>query len=340
MNWELVPATEFTRHAAAWDALNRAGGATPLLSSAFVAPLLESFATGKEFLAIATNAGQVQAMTVLCAPRFGTWQSFQPSQAPLGLWLAHPSGDYESLLSSLSKALPGVVLNVGVTQQDPDLVARPAPSERLATLDYIQTARITIHGDFDSYWSARGKNLRHNMKRQRAKLQTDAITPQFESLRAAQDVAAAIADYGKLEAAGWKSSLGTAVTPDNAQGRFYRALLEKFCADGTGVVYRYRFNNKVVAVDLCIEGAGSIIILKTTYDESIQNVSPAFLMRQEAFRELFDAQRLRRIEFYGKLMEWHTRWSDEVRTLYHVNYYRRPLIQRMRQAMRRAASAR
>lgn len=61
-------------------------------------------------------------------------------------------------------------------------------------------------------------------------------------------------------------------------------------------------------------------------------------MRQEAFRKLFDGQRIKRIEFYGKLMEWHTRWSDEVRTRYHVTCYRWPWLAKMRER-RRAVEA-
>jgi hypothetical protein len=52
-------------------------------------------------------------------------------------------------------------------------------------------------------------------------------------------------------------------------------------------------------------------------------------MREEATRTLFDEGRLGRIEFYGRVMEWHLRWTDEVRTMYHVNYYRWPVLRRL-----------
>jgi len=32
-------------------------------------------------------------------------------------------------------------------------------------------------------------------------------------------------------------------------------------------------------------------------------------------------------------MEWHTRWSDEVRTMYHVNYYRWPFLPGIRHSL-------
>ena len=137
-------------------------------------------------------------------------------------------------------------------------------------------------------------------------------------------VAAAIAEYGRLETAGWKSGTGTAVAADNAQGRFYTSVFESFCAKGAGRIYRYLFDDKVVAMDLCIEDAGVLVILKTAYDETYKSVSPASLMRHECFRRVFEDGSIRRIEFYGKVMEWHRRWTDDVRTLYHINYYRSP----------------
>jgi GNAT acetyltransferase-like protein len=261
------------------------------------------------------------------------WETFQPSQLPVGAWVMRPDQDFEKLLSDLATRLPGIALLIGVTQQDPDCLRRPMDSPRLQTLDYIKTGRITVKGSFEQYWEARGKNLKHNMKRQRSRLEKEGIKTLMEVVTTPDDIAQAIADYGQLESAGWKAQGGTAIHPDNEQGRFYRTMLENFCREGRGRVYRYRFNDRVVAVDLCIEGNASLIILKTTHDESIKTFSPAFLMRQEAFRNLFDEGRTKRIEFYGKLMDWHTKWSDEVRTMYHVNYYRWPFLSKIRRVL-------
>jgi hypothetical protein len=73
-----------------------------------------------------------------------------------------------------------------------------------------------------------------------------------------------------------------------------------------------------------------LAILKTTYDENYKSLSPASLLHQDAFRQVFDEGRVRRIEFYGKVMEWHTRWTDNARMLYHVNCDRWPWLPRLR----------
>ena len=318
MTWKILPATQLDRHLETLEALNGRGAGTPLLSPDFVLPLLREFGTGKEILALHETADEALALALLVPQGRGMWETFQPSQSPVGAWLQRREAPIQPLLASLLEALPGFALAIGITQQDPDLLARPADSGGLSTLDYIRTARITITGSFAQYWEARGKNLKQNMKKQRNRLEKDGINAVLEMVTEPGDIAQAIADYGQLESAGWKAEGGTAIHPDNAQGRFYRAMLENFCRQGRGRVYRYRFNDKVVAMDLCIEGNASLIILKTTHDESLKTYSPAFLMRQEAFAKLFEEQRIKRIEFYGKLMDWHTKWSDEARTMYHV----------------------
>lgn len=240
-----------------------------------------------------------------------------------------PEIDIAEVAKSLVRALPGLTLNLSLTQIDPLFHPRPADGPLVKTMDYIDTAWVDIDQSFDTYWEARGKNLKTNMRKQRAKLQTENVTLTLECVTTPEGVAQAIVNYGALESTGWKGREGTAVHPDNAQGRFYRKMLENFCAQGRGRIYQYRFNSKVVAMDLCIETGDRIIILKTAYDETYKTVSPSTLMRQDEFREFFNEGKLKRIEFYGKVMEWHTRWTENKRTIFHLTTYRSSLITRL-----------
>ncbi len=332
MNWTLLPAGEFDQHAARWQSLNSGAAATPLLEPDFIRALLLAFGSGKELLACCESGGKLVAMTLLAARGAGNWTTFQPSQAPVSPWVQAGAADTGALLASLLRQLPGFPLVLSLTQRDPELSPRPQDAPTLRTQDYIRTARISIAGSADDYWAARGKNLRSNLKKQRAKLLKDGVATRMQISRDPGDMAAAVADYGKLESAGWKAQGGTAIHPDNAQGRFYRAMLEAYAARGAASVYRYWFDQQLVAMDFCIEGSGCIIVLKTTYDESVPNsLSPTLLMREEAVRQIFDEARFARLEFYGKVMDWHTRWTDEIRTMYHVTSYRWQLLLGLRQ---------
>jgi CelD/BcsL family acetyltransferase involved in cellulose biosynthesis len=323
-SWELQSIAKFEEQSEKWDRLNHQGPQSPLLTSMFLRPLLEEFGTGDEILAVCGKPDPF-AMAILRRQTRFAWETFQPSQAPLGAWMQIPEADTEELALSLIKTLPGPALMLGITQLDPEMVRRPKDSAVLKTADYIQTSRISIGGSFDEYWAQRGKNLRHNLKRQRNQLATRAIEYAVDAVVSPSEVAAAVAEYSKLESAGWKAKTGTAVGRDDAQGRFYTHLLQAHCAQRHGRIYRFWLGGQVVAIDLCVDDGATFVILKTGYDETITNFSPALLLREEYFRELFGAG-IRRIEFYGRVMDWHTKWSNETRTLYHINCYRSPLI--------------
>jgi CelD/BcsL family acetyltransferase involved in cellulose biosynthesis len=319
MTWHIYPISDFKHYQEKWDNLNRRNANTPLLSSNFVAPLIKYFANGREKLVIHGNPEQPDAMTILTKPKFAVWETLQPSQAPLGLWIQDQKIPTANLLSELRKKLPFPTLLVGVTQQDPDLLLRPENQKGLSTLNYIQTARVTICGTFAEYWGQRGKNLRQNLNRQRNRLQREGVKATLKTLTETESIESAIQEYGKLESVGWKNAGGTAINIDNTQGKFYLDMLSNFSKIKNTLIFQYYYDQKLVATDLCIKDQQSLIILKTTYDETITTSSPAMLMRQDAFEYIFENNLVSKIEFYGKVMDWHTKWSDEIRVLYHVN---------------------
>ena len=336
MKWTRFPAAQFANFAAEWDRLSdRVAPAMPFLRAAFIEPLIRYFSDGTEVVVVGEESGQVKVAAVMRRVRTGVWETFQPSQLPLGAILFDRSVEFAQIMPQMLAAMPQVSLSVGITQLDPLLVPRPTSSARLQTLDYIETAWIPVAGTFEAYWEGRGKNLRHNIRKQRSKLSEQGISSRLETLTHKDDVESVLKDYSSLESAGWKASHGTAIHVENEQGRFYRDMLESFCSAGQGRLYRYWFGDTPVAVDLCITGGQTLIILKTTYAESIQGFSPAFLMRHEAFADLFREGKIRRIEFYGRVMDWHKRWTDEARTLYHSTFYRWKWLLRLKEARAR-----
>ena len=95
-------------------------------------------------------------------------------------------------------------------------------------LDYIQTARIPLEGTYQEYWAAREGRLRKNNDRLRRRMAEKGLRLDFNVIRAAADVGEAIREFGRLESKGWKAMEGTAVSVDNAQGRFYQASAREF----------------------------------------------------------------------------------------------------------------
>ena len=328
MGWQFTPAGEtFEGVRSRWDELNATRGNHILLDSTFVVLLLRYFADARVTLGINVDVDQ-RGVGLLSRKGPGLWETFQPSQAPIGLFLLARPDSTGDTLREVTHRLPGYALQLSVLQQDPDHTSVPLVHARpgLERLDYIHTSRITLTGTFEEYWKQRGTNLRHNLARQRRRLGEKGHKTELVVRCKPEEVAAAIREFGSLESRGWKAKEGTAVTEGNVQGRFYRDVFENFCARGEGIIYQLLISGRVAATDLCLQRDGMMVVLKTTYNEDLREFSPSLLMREEILRRLFAERQVRVVEFYGRVMEWHTRWTDETRTMYHLVCFRGPWV--------------
>jgi CelD/BcsL family acetyltransferase involved in cellulose biosynthesis len=334
IEWVAFPALDLEGAplGAEWDRLNAAGPGLPMLESGAVSIALKCFGTGGERLVVGRRSGEAVAMGIFePGSRLG-WRTFQPSQMPLGCWISLPRVETKDLARSLARS--GVLprcLTLSLTQLDSlfNPMDEDSPTERRSP--YIDTAWIDIEGSFEDYWAQRGKNLRQNMKKQRNKLQADGIQVGMRTIADASEMDAAIGRYGQLEASGWKSRQGTAIETGNAQGRFYTSLLAAAAERGQARVYEYYFGDALVASNLCLKRGGCLVILKTTYDESVNGYSPAFLLHQDMLQALFEQRDANRVEYYGRVMEWHTRWTHQQRALFHLTSFRHAWLKKLAQ---------
>lgn len=340
IHWKSRPASTLAGNAVllnAWDRLNAGRGNLPFLGSRAVTAALQVFGRGTERLLVGQQGDNIVALFLLEPGGALRWQTFQPAQLPLGAWVASPDLTLEELSASLIERGPlGRCLVLSVTQVDPRFVPRADDTASTRHDDYIDTPWIAIEGEFEDYWRARCKDLRQNLARRRRKLSADGVVPWMRELRDPGEMVGALQRYGVLESQGWKAAGGTAIHPDNDQGRFYRLLLEEAARQGEALVYEYLFDDRTVAMNLCLHRGGMLVVLKTTYDESLRSLSPAFLLGEDEMKSMFQTREFARLEYYGRLMEWHTRWTDRKCTLYHHTRYRWPWVKTL--AMRRRRS--
>jgi hypothetical protein len=324
MAWFFQSAREtFDRHRDIWDEINQSHGNHLLLDSTFVRPLVRYFASANTLLGISNDFSR-PGVVLLDKVRNGFWQTFQPSQAPLGLILLGNRDSVAEQMAALIRSVPGHALGLAALQQDTDYTVfqNLNPCQKIETLEYIKISRLTLIGTFDDYWKNRGKNTVHTLSRQRRRLTEKGVELSLVADRNAGSVAHGIREFGRLESMGWKGKAGTAVTAGGRQGLFYQEMLETFCSRGEGVIYRLLMNGETIASNLCLLRDRTMIILKTTYDESIKGISPGMLLHQELFKALFRDGNIKVVEFYGRVRDWHLKWTNEVRTMYHLNFYR------------------
>lgn len=306
--------------AAEWDSLNhRLTGGHPMFDSRFVECLLRHFGRGDEILLRGTKAEDTLAlMSILHRDRRGSWSSFLPSQTQVGLHLADGAIDPHRFF----KCLPGVSLRINLLCQDPwfsptrDSIARPCKSQHHAL-----TMGIDLRGSFDEYWQSRSKKLASNLRRYRARVEQAGLEPRMLIFEGPHEMADAVARYGRLESAGWKAQQGTAVSEDNAQGAFYRDLLESFAATGQATVYEYWIGERLAASRLTIRNDKMLIMLKTAFDESMSEFAAGRLLLHEVIREAFRVLPGGRIEFYTHATVDQLAWATDRRHIDHFTLY-------------------
>ena len=345
MHWRKLPATALLTDTALqrqWDQLNAERLDLPFLSAAAIGAALQVFGDGTERLLVASDRdGSPAAMALLQSDGALRWRSFQPSQLPLGAWVAGPAITPVMLTRSLLRGPLGLCLVLSLTQTDTLTAAREPDAPDTTHGDYIDTAWVDIEGSFDDYWAARGKNLRQNMRKQRNKLAAAGTSTVMRVWRDAADMASALQRYGAIESIGWKAARGTAIHADNDQGRFYLRMFEHAARHGEAVIFEYLFDDRPVAMNLCLLRGGVLVVLKTTYDESIpSSLSPAFLLREAELQHFFAADSgIKRVEYYGRVMDWHTKLTDKQRGIYHLTGYRWPVVKSLAARRRAAAPA-
>ena len=336
MSWSFHAALEtFDQFRGRWDALNVSRNNHILLDSGFVAILLHYAESRDVVLAVNEDAGN-PAMALLERKTSGVWETFQPSWAPLGLFLCGEGGHVGENVLSLTRALPGYALQLSVLQQDPDYSALTAVDhcDWIEKSDYAQTARIALAGTFHEYWETREQKFRKNNDRRRRRL-SEKGSLDLNVIRDPAGVKDAIREFGRLESKGWKANGGTAVAADNIQGHLYRAVLEYFCKRGEGVIYQLRMDGQVIATDLCVSRGEMFVLLKNTYDEDWSAYAPGVLLREDIVRGLCTEGRVWNYEFYGPLMDYQLRWTQDIRTLYHVTCFRHPWVRTARDFAKR-----
>jgi len=333
VQWTTHPIQAFDEIATQWQQLNQKTANSLLLDPRFVKPLIKYFGESEMLIALARHHETLVAASILTKVGFGQWQTFQPSQAPLGMWLCTP--DYfhnRSLYQSLTRSLPGTVLTISITQQDPKLLARPVDDKHFSTLDYITTARLDIPEDFEAYWQSRSKNVRTSVGKAKRRLEKEGKKITFDVGKALNNIHDDVKKYGQLESDGWKNNTGTAVHIDNDQGKYYTEMLSAFAPEQCQI-WRYYFDSELVATDLCINDEETIFILKTTYAEPWQRYSPAFSLHVDGVEHCSKIG-LKSIEFYGPSMQWHKKLTDDERVMYHLTYYTSSLVKTLKERLK------
>lgn len=329
--WQVISKSEINdHHWDIWQSLNdRFFNGHPLLDVMFIRPLLDCFGGKNLYLAIHKNDHQVTAAILIERTGLGVWQLFSPSQSSIAPIIMDPNmdGKADFEIRNLAKELPGAVWLIDFLKLDPDVLdlqnyLKEDSWERLA---YSKTVNINVEGDFDSYWSDRGKKQRQNINRPLKKLERQGLVPELLHITNYNEIEDAIKIHAELEGGGWKGKQGTAILKDNIQGKFYTQMLQNFAKLSGAYICQLIVHDRVIASLLNIYQNGMMVILKTSYCESMAEYSPGRLIDYLMLPAVFKNKAVKVIELYTNASSTDEKWATGSRELYHLNFYLSPL---------------
>jgi CelD/BcsL family acetyltransferase involved in cellulose biosynthesis len=127
---------------------------------------------------------------------------------------------------------------------------------------------------------------RSNLRRQRRQLDKQLGETRIVDHGAEE---AAIAEFLRLESAGWKGRGGTALATDAGADRLFREICEGLAADGRLRLRALETADRTIAMS-CEVAAGDVLFgFKSAYDEELAKYSPGLLLYAANF-EAFDGE--------------------------------------------------
>jgi hypothetical protein len=313
----------------------------PLLDLDFVDAALAHYPPARGWVAACEEAAGITALAVIDGSARFSAQLHRPEQAPLPFCVIRNDARAGERFAALARALPLPRLLLTLPAQDTDFGGLDAPRAGALggrTVPYGTTIRANLGEGFEAYWAARSKKLRDNIGRYHRRAAKDGHAVRLEHLIAPETMAGAVADYGAIESAGWKGREGTAIHADNAQGRFYIELMQRFAARGRAHAFRLWFGDRIVAARLALTAPDMLVFLKTTYDEQYSQYAAGRLLLHATLEAIATRSPARRVEFYTKANADMLEWASAQRDITHVDLYRSPAARSAVELARRAAA--
>jgi CelD/BcsL family acetyltransferase involved in cellulose biosynthesis len=94
-------------------------------------------------------------------------------------------------------------------------------------------------------------------------------------------------------------------------------------------VYELYFGNQLAASRLCILNGRMLIVLKTTYDETLAHFAPGRVLLHMLLEREFESKDVSRIEFYTNANADSLSWATASRDIFHVAHFRFGLLRRL-----------
>jgi CelD/BcsL family acetyltransferase involved in cellulose biosynthesis len=309
-----------------WRALPQAQ-ANPLLAPDWYAVAAHTFETPADALAL--RRGGVLAAV---APLGIDMRAGVARLQPLGVRALHePSGllyrDADAL-AALCEALidrgqPFILQRMPYAGPLRAAMARAA--RRRGLLHEVETpgaptVSFTNDGDAAAFESRLSSRRRQDYRRARRGLERLGVVTFDMRVPSESSVAAELEEAMRIEAASWKSRGGSTLLHTGKLRAFFHEYARRMAANGQLRIAFLRVDGTGIAMQIIIEHDSRFWIYKIGYDEAWAEHSPGVQLMWEVMRHAC-ASRLAGVELLGKVEEWLTIWTREVREYRTLIFY-------------------
>ncbi len=306
----------------------------PCLQVDYVRTALRVFAavTGQLWIARFRDERQADgALAILARRGLGQWSTYRIPPLAISPILIG-AGDAGALhLPDVLASLSGLAWNLRLYDCDPRYQGPVLnQKERGCHLPSHVTVAIDTTGRFADYWPARPRSLRSRLS---SALRKARASQELRLLRveAPDRMADAVGDHARLERSGWKGNAGSAMRVDDKYGRFYREVLQAFAQFGGARVYQLMLGEQLIASQLCTVAGGTLMTMKTAYENEAAAFSPGRVLDYLMLEELFADPLTERVEYCIHASANDLAWATSHRPLQQIDLLRnRALTQALR----------
>jgi CelD/BcsL family acetyltransferase involved in cellulose biosynthesis len=232
-------------------------------------------------------------------PMFVTWHGYAPLATPLLdkdvaveaakglLQAARDAGAQALLISVLADEGPAAeAFRIALAKDG--RMPRVLHREDRALLDTTSNADTQLQ-------DALGSKKRKELRRQRNRLADDGEV-RFSISVSPQQTEAALAEFMKLETAGWKGKRGTALAAKEGLSRFIREAARKLGPQGKFEVATLTRGAETVAAGLVVRHGERAYFFKIAYDERLSKWSPGVQLTLDLTKHFCADETLRSVD--------------------------------------------
>jgi CelD/BcsL family acetyltransferase involved in cellulose biosynthesis len=215
----------------------------------------------------------------------------EAAEPVIAAWLAHLADDPE---------LPGLVLLPFLPADGPFAIVLDAIVRRaqmpVADFNTHQRAQLVPDGDRLFYVERTLGRHKHKELRRYVRRLGDIGALLFTTATEPETVAAAIADFFKLETRGWKGRAGTAAASHEDISNFITAAVNGLAAEGKVAINRIFIDGSAIAVTIMLRSADTAWFWKIVYDEKFAQHSPGVVLTFAVTEDLVEDSALIRTD--------------------------------------------